>query len=130
MQWNLDTGQKISDFPLNDLDNNYDPKFCSLVLRNDGLQLAIGLYKNIFLFDMTINKVIYKLNSNQSCPILAYHPEGKQLATSNWWNNKTLFWDPNTGEMQYQLKGCLADYSPDGRYVATIASITQNQVFS
>jgi WD40 repeat protein len=102
-------------------------KVISIAVAPDGSVIAVSSDDgNVRLFD----RELHPLRRMQRPPgrvfELRFSPDGKQLAAGGWF--KLFLWSSATGELQVRAPGhsgaiVSMDYSPDGRYIATIGRI-------
>jgi len=81
---------------------------------------------NVRLFDRELHPLRMMQRPPGKIFELRFSPDGKQLAGGGWF--KLFLWNSATGELQVRAPGhsgaiVSLDYSPDGRYMATIGRI-------
>jgi len=141
IRWNVDTGRKVSDFPLLNLDSSSKDSryqkidsYESVVLSQDGSSLATGTREGrIRVWDTTTGKrhkdlkghagVNLSNKADISILALAFSPDGKIIA-SGCIDNTVQLWDTEKGSKLATLRGhkgwvtALA-FSADGKTLAS-----------
>jgi WD40 repeat protein/serine/threonine protein kinase len=96
----------------------------TLAYSADGRQLAGAATGVIKVWDATTAAELHSFaGTNHMVQFLAFHPDGRQLATASWDGLVTL-WDINTGKKVHTLRGHTdraigVAFSPDGRRLAS-----------
>ncbi len=141
IRWNVDTGRKVSDFPLLNLDSSSKDSryqkidsYESVVLSQDGSSLATGTREGrIRLWDTTTGKrhkdlkghagVNLSNKADISILALAFSPDGKIIA-SGCIDNTVQLWDTEKGSKLATLRGhkgwvTAVAFSQDGKTLAS-----------
>lgn len=77
----------------------------------DGTKLAVASSQGVWIYDTRIGTEIRLLtNRGGAATYLAFSPDGRTLASGEYYDTSTLLWDVDTGMLKTSLEGHPMDY--------------------
>jgi WD40 repeat protein len=100
----------------------HDSDVTSLAFSHDGKMIASGA-SNIKLWDISSRKLITTLDTYGGIKYLAFSPDDKFLASTDFWTGDITLWNNNTGGIiktfqSYGVNYRTNGFSPDSKYLA------------
>ncbi len=119
---------KVANWSLMGAIEDPDNKFSDMVFSPDGAIVAYhDQYDIIKIIEVSSEKTLFELTTDEMIMSLAFSPDGKTLASGTL-GNGIMLWDARKGT---QIKSLLTDkycdglaFSPDGKYIACASSDT------
>ncbi|MBI3462346.1 MAG: redoxin domain-containing protein, partial [Planctomycetes bacterium] len=104
-----------------------------VAFSSDGKTLASGSFQEVKLWDLTTHREHRTLApEGMHLASMAYSPDGRLLATLDYWKRTVTIWDLATGTVNRTLEGAgelprNVLFSPDGRWLAANAYVWEKQ---
>ncbi|KAJ5916485.1 hypothetical protein N7504_000500 [Penicillium tannophilum] len=103
--WNTATGQTVLVLEVHDRHDNIDIRMLSITWSLDGSRLASASEKSIRIWDPATGQIILDFEHNRKIPVIAWSPDGSQLALTSFNNNILTIWNPAMGQNMSTLEG-------------------------